>query len=178
MMLRTRVVREINLFDPSFFAHMEEIDFCWRALNRGYTIWCQPASLVYHVGGGTLPQGNPRKTFLNVRNSLAMLHKNVPQGKVIPQILARLLLDGVWGAKLLLGGDVRSVKAILQAHWAYLGRWRYWQQRRRDLAGAPPQGWPSQGIWPGSVVWAYFARGKKHWSSLSWPAQSLRDGVR
>lgn len=177
MMLRTKVVRAINLFDPTFFAHMEEIDFCWRALNHGYTIWCQPASVVYHVGGGTLPQGNPRKTFLNVRNSLAMLHKNLPQGKVIPQTLARLLLDGVWGAKLLLGGDFPSVKAIIRAHRAYLGRWRYWQQRRRDLAGAPPQQWPAQGVWPGSVVWAYFAKGKKRWSSLPKMDRSLGDRV-
>jgi GT2 family glycosyltransferase len=171
MLLRTSVVRELDLFDRHFFAHMEEIDFCWRALNHGYTIWCQPNSVVYHVGGGTLPQGNPRKTFLNVRNSLAMLHKNLPQGKVFPQILARLLLDGVWGIKLLLSGDLASIKAIYRAHWAYLRRLRYWQQRRYDFPGGPPEQWPSQGLWPGSVVWAYFVRRKKQWSALRGTAQ-------
>jgi hypothetical protein len=166
LLLRKSVVDAIGLFDGAFFAHMEEIDFCWRAQNHGYEVWCQPASVVYHVGGGTLPQGNPRKTFLNVRNSLAMLHKNLPAGRIGPQVLARLLLDGIWGIKLLLSRDWGSLKAIRQAHWAYLGQLRHWRAARQALYPVAPSQWPAHGLWRGSVVWAYFAQGKRRWADL------------
>lgn len=169
MMLRRSVVERVGLFEPSFFAHMEEIDFCWRAQNFGYAIGVEPQSTVYHVGGGTLPQGNPRKTFLNVRNSLIMLHSNVPAGQVFRRVFSRLLLDGIWAARQALSRDWATIGAIFKAHWAYLGRLGRWQRRRRQLYRAGlPTGWPEEGMWPGSIVWAYFARGKKRWSQL-WP---------
>lgn len=173
LMLRKVMIDRVGLFDGRFFAHMEEIDLCWRLVNRGYEVWCQPASVVYHVGGGTLPQSNPRKTFLNVRNSLAMLHKNLPGGRVFPHILARLLLDGVWSLRLALARDWASIGAIFQAHWAYLGHLGTWRKARRELFPPPPRQWPEPGIWSGSVVWAYFVRGKKRWSALMGKAASI-----
>ena len=167
MMLRTSVVEKIGLFEKAFFAHMEEIDFCWRAQNFGYTLGVEPRSLVYHVGGGTLPQGNPRKTFLNVRNSLIMMHTNLPHGQVFKRIMARLLLDGVWALRLALGREWKSIGAILRAHWAYYGHLGRWQKRRRHIYRQGfPRTWPVHGMWAGSIVWQHFARGKKHWSDL------------
>jgi len=166
MMLRKSVVDEIGLFDGDFFAHMEEIDFCWRAQNHGYILGCEPRGIVYHVGGGTLPQGNPRKTFLNVRNSLWMLHKNLPRGKVFPRIFSRLLLDGVWGAQLLLKGDWKSIGAILKAHGAYYSSLSSIRSKRRATYQVMPSHWPEYGFLRGSIVWQYFARGKKKWGDL------------
>lgn len=167
MMLRRSVVAETGLFESYFFAHMEEIDFCWRVQNLGHEIGVEPQSEVYHVGGGTLPQGNPRKTFLNVRNSLIMLHTNVPAGQVFRRVVSRLILDGVWAARQIIGGDFKTAGAISRAHWAYFGTLRRWNRRRRHIyrAGLPID-WPQNGMLPGSIVWAYFAQGKKRWSQL------------
>src|SRR5690606_3239801 len=84
MMVRNKVFKEVGGFDPSFFAHMEEIDICWRLRNMGYEIMCIPGSVVYHVGGATLPKNNPGKTLLNFRNNLSMLYKNLPSNRLIP----------------------------------------------------------------------------------------------
>jgi nitrite reductase/ring-hydroxylating ferredoxin subunit len=155
------VLEEIGLFEPSFFAHMEEIDFCWRAQNFGYKVMVEPASLVYHVGGGTLPQGNPRKTFFNARNGLGLLYKNLPKGKVFPTIFIRLILDGVWGAKSLLSLDWKTPLAIIKAHFAFYGDLGTWRKQRREYYGSdgPPKA--KVGWYERSVVWQHFARGKK-----------------
>lgn len=167
MMLRTDIVGQHGLFRSELFAHWEEIDFCWRMWNLGYRIGVAPESVVYHVGGGTLPQGNARKTFYNVRNNLISMWINLPGPIRWGRMLLRLLLDGVWGAKSLLGGDLATVGAIFRGHWAFFGRMRYWQRVRRQTY---PQGLPSEipaaGYWPHSVVWAYFARGKRRFQDL------------
>ena len=165
-MLRMSVLEEIGLFEPSFFAHMEEIDFCWRAHNFGYKVMVEPASTVYHVGGGTLPQGNPRKTFFNARNGLALLYKNLPKGTVLPTILKRLLLDGVWGIRSMLTGDLKTPIAIIKAHFAFYGDIGKWRKQRRERYGAagPPR--PKVGWYGRSIVWLHFGKGKKLFSEL------------
>jgi GT2 family glycosyltransferase len=95
--IRKEVYRKLNGFDDDFFAHQEEIDFCWRAFNMGYKAKYTSESVVYHVGGATLNESNPKKTFLNFRNSLLMLTKNLPANKLVPILFVRLILDGVAG---------------------------------------------------------------------------------
>ena len=106
-------------FDDDFFAHQEEIDLCWRAKNSGYTIKYNPDSVVYHVGGATLQQGNPKKTFLNFRNSLLMLVKNLPKKTMFSVLFTRLILDGIAGVHFILQGKFSHCYAILKAHYHF-----------------------------------------------------------
>ena len=117
--IRSSVYKELKGFDEDFFAHQEEIDLCWRAINRGNKIKYCSASTVYHVGGATLQQSNPRKTFLNFRNSLLMLTKNLPQNTLFKVIIIRLLLDGAAGVKFILGGQFTHCWAIIRAHFSF-----------------------------------------------------------
>lgn len=122
LLVRSVAFRELGGFDASFFAHMEEIDFCWRAQLAGYRICVEPASVVYHLGGGTLPQNTPRKTFLNFRNNMMMLYKNLSGRSLFWVLAARLLLDGVAALGWLVTGKVRLFKAVWQAHREFFRR--------------------------------------------------------
>jgi GT2 family glycosyltransferase len=117
--IRKEIFRTLNGFDADFFAHQEEIDLCWRAFNLHYKVKYTSKSVVYHVGGATLQEGNPKKTYLNFRNSLAMLLKNLPGNMLVPIIFSRLLLDGIAGIQFLLKGKIRHFFAILQAHFSF-----------------------------------------------------------
>lgn len=119
--IRSEAYRKLNGFDADFFAHQEEIDLCWRAFNAGYQARYVADSIVYHVGGATLNQSNPRKTFLNFRNSLSMLLKNLPFRKLVPIIFMRLCLDGLAGVQFLLQGKITHTMAILNAHFSFYG---------------------------------------------------------
>lgn len=114
--IRSKVFWEVKGFDPDFFAHMEEIDLCWRLHNNGYEVYYCPDSTVYHVGGGTLNKINNKKYYLNFRNSLWMLLKNLPRHKVIPIIFGRLLLDGAASIKMALDGKPIMLWIVLKAH--------------------------------------------------------------
>ena len=117
--IRSSVFKELKGFDDDFFAHQEEIDLCWRALNKGYQIKYISESVVYHVGGATLQQGNPKKTFLNFRNSLLMLTKNLPRNKLYSILLGRMVLDGIAGIQFLMKGKFNHFVAILKAHFSF-----------------------------------------------------------
>ena len=117
--IRSSVFNELKGFDDEFFAHQEEIDLCWRALNKGHKIKYISESVVYHVGGATLQQGNPKKTFLNFRNSLLMLTKNLPENKLYPILLGRMVLDGIAGMQFLATGKFKHFVAILKAHFSF-----------------------------------------------------------
>lgn len=119
MFVRADVFHELDGFDAQFFAHMEEIDLCWRIQNAGYQVFYCAESVVFHVGGGTLHKSNPRKTFLNYRNGLAMLYKNLPKEKLLKTIFLRLVLDGISGIKLFFDGKFADVWAIIKAHFAF-----------------------------------------------------------
>ena len=119
--IRSAVFKEFNGFDESFFAHQEEIDLCWRAFNKGYRAKYISESVVYHVGGATLQSGHPRKTFLNFRNSLLMLTKNLPTFSLFPILLMRLMLDGIAGIQLILKGKPTHCMAIINAHFSFYG---------------------------------------------------------
>jgi GT2 family glycosyltransferase len=162
LFVRASVFHALNGFDESFFAHQEEIDLCWRMQLAGHAVWVCPASVVYHVGGGTLPAGNPRKVFLNFRNNLVMMYKNLPRkGKWIT-LWIRLLLDGVAALRFLVSGKGGSCLAVVKAHIHFFrkvlsGREGVTTQTR--LATLP-------GCYNGSIVWAYFVKKKKTFSAI------------
>ena len=112
MFVRADVWHQLGGLDGDFFAHMEEIDFCWRAKNKGYRVEYCPKSTIYHVGGGTLPKSNPRKTYLNFRNNLSMLYKNLPASRRFRVLALRLLLDYVAALKFLLERKPQEPTAI------------------------------------------------------------------
>ncbi|WET02856.1 glycosyltransferase family 2 protein [Flavobacterium sp. YJ01] len=117
--IRKNVYHELKGFDESFFAHQEEIDLCWRAANEGHIIKYNSQSVVYHVGGATLQQGNPKKTYLNFRNSLLMLVKNLPKRGLFWVIFFRMVLDGIAGIRFLTQGKFGHTFAILKAHFSF-----------------------------------------------------------
>lgn len=117
--IRSAVYKDLKGFDQDFFAHQEEIDLCWRAINKGHVIKYNSESIVYHVGGATLQQANPQKTYLNFRNSLLMLTKNLPQNTLYQVLIIRLLLDGVAGVKYIFGGQFSHCWAIIRAHFSF-----------------------------------------------------------
>ena len=118
MFIKKDVFKELNGFDELYFAHMEEIDLCWRAKNLGYVIKYVGSSEIYHVGGATLKNSNPKKTFLNFRNSLFTLTKNA-NGFILGKIFVRLILDGIAAIKFLIEFKPKHTIAIIKAHFSY-----------------------------------------------------------
>lgn len=163
LVVRRSAFLEVGGFNQSLFAHMEEIDLCWRLQIKGYTVAVEPASEVHHLGAATLAQ-SPRKTFLNFRNSLIVLFLNLPHGQALKLILIRLLLDGVAGLKFLLEGQPQHLWAIIKAHFAFYGRFR--SLFAQKIGQRPPGLKELTGVYRGSVVWDYFARGKKTFKAL------------
>ncbi|GAB2602854.1 glycosyltransferase family 2 protein [Spirosoma areae] len=164
LFVRADVFHETGGFDESFFAHMEEIDWCWRVQQLGYEVWACGASAVYHVGGGTLHKSNPHKTYLNYRNSLYMLYKNWPaDGWLWPKLLWRLVLDGLSSLLFLKVGQWRDVWAILRAHFAFYGHLPHLQKQRNILK---QQRKVEVGLYPKSIVWHYFVEGKKTFTGM------------
>lgn len=157
--IRRDVFKILHGFDDSFFAHMEEIDLCWRAFNLGYTSKYVSASVVYHVGGATLSPTHPKKIFLNFRNSLVTLTKNA-SGNIFVLLVVRLILDGVAGIRFLFKLQFAHLIAILKAHISFYMRIPKILKLRRAL----PQKTNYYKI--KSVVWAYFVNSKKHFSDL------------
>jgi GT2 family glycosyltransferase len=117
--IRSAVYKELKGFDEDFFAHQEEIDLCWRAINKGYCIKYNSGSVVYHVGGATLQKANSKKTYLNFRNSLLMLTKNLPQNTLFQVLFIRMILDGVAGVKFVFSGQFVHCLAIIRAHFSF-----------------------------------------------------------
>lgn len=153
--------------DGRFFAHMEEIDLCWRLRARGRAIACVPKSKAYHVGGGTLDAGNPRKTFLNFRNNLLMLYKNLPDDELAPVMRARCLLDWVAALKFLLTLDVANFKAVRRARNEFARmRPAFADDRKRNLQLAANGGKGIAERTSFSILWQYYARGVKRFSQL------------
>lgn len=131
--IRKEVYHELGGFDESFFAHQEEIDLCWRATNEGHVIKYNPQSTVYHVGGATLQQGNPKKTYLNFRNSLFMLVKNLPKKGMFFLIFSRMVLDGIAGIRFLMQGKFQHTFAVLKAHFAFYCQSLNYLRKRKDF---------------------------------------------
>ena len=158
MFIRARLFHELGGLDNYFFAHQEEIDLCWRMQLAGYKIYSCPRSVVYHVGGGTLPKGNERKVFLNFRNNLIMMAKNLPTRQWLWKIPYRFLLDSVSAWKSLLAGEGVYFMAIVEAHLAFL---KWVAIKRKESIFPQKKGGKLTGWYPGSIVWQYFVLGKK-----------------
>jgi hypothetical protein len=167
MMVRGPLYKIAGGLDPDFFAHMEEIDICWRLKNRGYRIMYEPQSLVYHLGGGTLPQGNPRKTYLNFRNNLFLLYKNLPGEFTGRIIFTRLILDGISAVRFLLKFSFRDFFAIFRAHLAFYRGYRKYKLFRKE-EGKFINRYEHREIFPGSIVREYFINKKYTFQSLRW----------
>ena len=123
LFIRTDIYRRVGGLDARFFAHQEEIDLCWRLRSRGYRLRCMPQSVVYHVGGGTLHTESPYKTFLNFRNNLLMIYKNLPDRDLRRVMRLRRVLDGLAALRFVLTGHVRNAAAIVRARREF-HRWR------------------------------------------------------
>jgi len=130
--IRKELFHKLNGFDEDFFAHQEEIDLCWRAFNEGYKTIYNYESLVYHVGGATLNAGSPQKTFLNFRNSLWMLTKNLPKNKLFPVLFLRLSLDGIATIRFLFQGNFKHIFSILKAHFYFYKHLFYFLSKRKN----------------------------------------------
>lgn len=165
MMVRANVYKENGGLDGRFFAHMEEIDFCWRLRSRGYGIVCIPSSVVYHVGGGTLPQKNPRKTFLNFRNNLYMLYKNLSDEQLNSVMRLRILLDILAAFQFLLKGEYGSFKAVFEAYKVfYRNKKQFLRSRRENVSKTILKTIPEQ--FPYSILWEYYVRRHKTFSEI------------
>jgi GT2 family glycosyltransferase len=147
--------------DEDFFAHMEEIDLCWRFGRMGKKVMCCPKSIVYHVGGGTLPKNNPRKTYLNFRNNIWMLAKNLPAAKVYPVLVLRFLLDQLAAFHFMLKGQFRDAGAVYSAYLALLNRFR----RKRNEGRLIPYEQVSP-VYKKSILAEYFFMGRRKFSQL------------
>jgi GT2 family glycosyltransferase len=130
--IRREAYNELGGFDEDFFAHQEEIDLCWRAFNKNYKAKFCPTSVIYHVGGATLKTGSPHKTFLNFRNSLWMLIKNLPAGKMLPVLFVRLLQDGMAGIKFLFEGKPGHLWAVLKSHFYFYFKFFKFLNKRKS----------------------------------------------
>ncbi|MFD0862391.1 glycosyltransferase family 2 protein [Sungkyunkwania multivorans] len=161
MFVRRAVFEALGGFDEDYFAHQEEIDFCWRAHNLGYNVQYVGHSHVYHVGGATMSNMNPLKTFLNFRNSLYSITKNLPKRTVLKLVLIRLLLDGIAAARFVFQFKFSHFYAVLKAHFSF-----YWNFRRTfKKRGNAKKFTKYQGTT--SVVWSYFVHRKEKFSELS-----------
>ncbi len=171
MIIRSRLFHESGGFDEWFFAHQEEIDLCWRLKRAGYKVMAYPEHAIFHIGGGTLSYSSPRKTFLNFRNSLAMLLKNEPKRHVWWKFVVRLLLDGLAGGYFLSKGEWNQIIAIVKAHFSLYKRLpklfiqrRVNHQRLERLRMGPSRA--SIGRYGGSIVYAYYLKGIRKFYQL------------
>ena len=160
MFIRSEVFRELQGFDSDYFAHQEEVDLCWRAHNKGYKVSYTGDSEVYHLGGSTLSNMNPKKTYLNFRNSLFSITKNLPRRRAFPIIFARLLLDGIAALRFIAQFKGRHCFAIFRAHASYyrqLGK-MYKKREKRDFT--------RNYYWVKSIVWSHFVHQIKIFNKL------------
>lgn len=157
--IRKDVYRSLNGFDPDFFAHQEEIDLCWRAFNNNHSIKYCGQSTVYHVGGATLDTGNPKKTFLNFRNSLWMMLKNLPSGKLLPVLFVRLIFDGIAGIRFLIQGKPKHLLAVLESHFYFYLYFSKFLKKRSLLQ-------KEKYYKINSVVYRYFVKNGKQFADL------------
>ncbi|KGL63879.1 glycosyltransferase, GT2 family [Polaribacter sp. Hel1_85] len=160
LFIRSKVYHQLGGLDEDYFAHQEEIDLCWRTQNNGYKIKYVGASTVYHVGGATLQETNPQKTYLNFRNSLLNVVKNVPKKWFLFVIFSRLLLDGIAGIKFMI--ELRPIHtwAILKAHFSFYKNFNKFLKKRKKLSKKQNYNLHT------SIVWQYFALGRKKFKDL------------
>lgn len=165
LMVRLDVYRKVGGLDGRFFAHMEEIDLCWRMRSRGYELVCLPFSKVYHVGGATLKKENPRKTFLNFRNNLLMLYKNLPESELATVMRVRACLDLLAALAFLLKADWKNAQAVIRARREFRQmRPDFVADRQENLRQTSVQVIPQRFLF--SILWQAKMKQRKHFSDL------------
>lgn len=162
LFVRAEVFHSIGGFDEYFFAHQEEIDLCWRLQLAGNKIFVQPASVVYHVGGGTLPMGDRKKVYLNFRNNLIMITKNLPVAQALWKIPFRIGLNKIFALKALFKGNGKIFIAVFKAHLHYL-RWLLFEKNKNIPKKKTAK---LHGVYKGLVIWQYFVNRKKTFSEI------------
>ena len=161
MFVRANLFTDLGGLDEYFFAHQEEIDLCWRMQKAGYKIFVEPASVVYHVGGGTLPKGNTTKTYLNFRNNLIMIYKNSSAGALLLKMPIRFGLDALAAYKGLFAGDGGYFLAIAKAH-LHFAKWVLFQ--KKTTLQSKTKNSQLYGTYNGSILWQYYIKNKKTFS--------------
>jgi GT2 family glycosyltransferase len=160
MMIRSESFHRFNGFDEDFFAHMEEIDLCWKLhRTKKKVVYCGN-SRVYHVGAGTLGYGNPKKTYLNFRNGLSMVFKHFNPGELFYKLPLRMFLDWLAAFRFFIKGDAPNGKSILRAHRDFLTNIKRDQRKREEIRRDNP-GYSQVGIRKGSIVFSFFVLGRK-----------------
>ncbi len=160
-----KVFEEVGGFDEYFFAHMEEIDLAWRLKARGYRLFVNPASVVYHVGGASLDASSPYKTFLNFRNSIVMIYKN--KKTVFPFLILRLLIDTGLAFTFLFKFKLGHFLAVVKAHCqSYVCMYKHRRNRKENMKKTVV--WEFEEIYPRSILWQYAVKGIKKFGDLNW----------
>lgn len=165
LLIRSDLFHEVGGFDEAFFAHMEEIDLCWRLKKRGYSFIVEPKSTIYHVGGGTLPYLSPRKTYLNFRNSLFMIVKN-HNGLLFPKLFHRMILDGIAALRFFVRFQWKHLAAVFNAHVAMYKRFNTLLKQRAEIRKTGNQ-FNTGGLYKGSILWARYFKGITKFSQLN-----------
>ena len=160
LMIRSEVFKKFGGFDEDFFAHMEEIDLCWKLQRTGQKVFYCGKSTIYHVGAGTLSYSNPKKVFLNFRNGLSLLFKHLNAGELLYKLPLRILLDVIAAFQFLIKGEARSFAAVIRAQGKFLFNLGSDLKKRREVRKAFP-GYSNAMIYKGSVVLDYFLKGKR-----------------
>jgi GT2 family glycosyltransferase len=159
MGIKASLFHQMGGFDPYFFAHQEEIDLCWRLHHKGYRIYCNTQSVVYHLGGGTLPKSNPYKTYLNIRNNHVLLKKNLPRKQWIKVFLIRLPLDFIAAIKFLSGSQPGEFWAVFKAHYSFIQYLLKYKQVMKPVTA-------SRLIYQRSIVFQYLFLKRRKFSDL------------
>ncbi|HRH64790.1 MAG TPA: glycosyltransferase family 2 protein [Bacteroidia bacterium] len=176
MFIRSAVFHALNGFDNNFFAHMEEIDLCWRIHREGKQVWYCGTSAVYHVGGGTLPKNNPRKTYLNFRNNLLMLYKNLPADLFLKVIIARTIFDSAAAILFLIRNGKADFKAVFEAHRDFHKMKKLYQSARTNTHNTHNQ-YFNLIYWKSIVLSFYLFRSSKFTDLNKFPMASKKAGM-
>jgi len=166
LFIRSQFFFEAGGFDEDFFAHMEEIDLCWRIRNLGQNIFYCPDSVVFHVGAGTLAKMNPEKTYYNFRNNLLLLCKNHAPEFFYMKFILRGSLDGIAGIKFLLSGNISHFFAVIQAHFGFYVLFSKMMRKRKNIQKRIKR-YATSCVYRGSIVSEYFLKGKRKFSELN-----------
>ena len=165
ILIRAELFHRVNGFDEAFFAHMEEIDLCWRIKKLGYKFIVEPKSFIYHVGGGTLPYLSPKKSYLNFRNSLFMLVKN-HEGNWFPKLVYRMLLDGLAAVRFIALREWKHLASVFNAHMALYKHLPVLLQQRKEIQQY--KGITNKtGLYQGSIIWARYFKGVTKFKELN-----------
>jgi len=162
LMIRSELYHKNNGLDEDFFAHMEEIDLCWRLKNQGHKIYYCGESTVYHVGGGTLPKSNSKKTYLNFRNNYILLLKNLPKQKIFPVFFIRFILDQIASFKFLFTGGFKDFIAVYKAYFHFIGKYKTHKNKRPKNIRTYPSKTHKK-----SIVWQHYMKGKKNYKEIN-----------